>query len=215
MAACSTPLAGERVPRSAVGLGARRAHCGTTVFWIALGIVDVAHGAGSDDGLRPAANYNRQITGTRALFSEEVDMKIRDVMTRTAELTNPDDTLRRAAQMMKKCDCGVLPVAEGDRLVGMITDRDIAVRGLADGKGPDAKVSQVMTREVMYCFDDEDIQHVCQNMADIQVRRLPVVNRDKRLVGIVSLSDLAKKEANAAKALRGIARPSEQHNQAA
>lgn len=142
-------------------------------------------------------------------------MKIRDVMTRTAELTNPDDTLRRAAQMMKKCDCGVLPVAEGDRLVGMITDRDIAVRGLADGKGPDAKVSQVMTREVMYCFDDEDIQHVCQNMADIQVRRLPVVNRDKRLVGIVSLSDLAKKEANAAKALRGIARPSEQHNQAA
>lgn len=142
-------------------------------------------------------------------------MKIRDVMTRTAELANPDDTLRRAAQMMKECDCGVLPVAEGDRLVGMITDRDIAIRGLADGKGPDTKVSQVMTQEVMYCFDDEDIQHVCQNMADIQVRRLPVVNRDKRLVGIVSLSDLAKKEANAAKALRGIARPSEQHNQAA
>jgi CBS domain-containing protein len=142
-------------------------------------------------------------------------MKIRDVMTRTAQLTGPDDTLRHAAQMMKECDCGVLPVADGDRLVGMITDRDIAVRGIADGKGPDTKVREVMTDEVMYCFDDDGIQQVCQNMAEIQVRRLPVVSRDKRLVGIVSLSDLAKKEANAAKALRGIARPSEQHNQAA
>ena len=142
-------------------------------------------------------------------------MKIRDVMTRTAQLTNPNDTLRHAAQMMKECDCGVLPVADGDRLVGMITDRDIAVRGIADGKGPDTKVRDVMTDEVMYCFDDDGIQQVCQNMAEIQVRRLPVVSRDKRLVGIVSLSDLAKKEANAAKALRGIARPSEQHNQAA
>jgi CBS domain-containing protein len=142
-------------------------------------------------------------------------MKIRDVMTRTAQLTSPDDTLRHAAQMMKECDCGVLPVADGDRLVGMITDRDIAVRGIADGKGPDSKVRDVMTDEVMYCFDDDGIQQVCQNMAEIQVRRLPVVSRDKRLVGIVSLSDLAKKEANAAKALRGIARPSEQHNQAA
>ena len=128
---------------------------------------------------------------------------------------SPDDTLRHAAQMMKECDCGVLPVADGDRLVGMITDRDIAVRGIADGKGPDTKVRDVMTDEVMYCFDDDGIQQVCQNMAEIQVRRLPVVSRDKRLVGIVSLSDLAKKEANAAKALRGIARPSEQHNQAA
>jgi CBS domain-containing protein len=142
-------------------------------------------------------------------------MKIRDVMTRTAQLTSPDDTLRHAAQMMKECDCGVLPVADGDRLVGMITDRDIAVRGIADGKGPDTKVRDVMTDEVMYCFDDDGIQQVCQNMAEIQVRRLPVVNRNKQLVGIVSLSDLAKKEANAAKALRGIARPSEQHNQAA
>jgi CBS domain-containing protein len=142
-------------------------------------------------------------------------MKIRDAMTRDAKLANLDDTLRHAGQAMKDCDCGVLPVADGDRLVGMITDRDIAIRGLAEGKGPDAKVREAMTQEVMYCFDDEDIQHVCQNMADIQVRRLPVLNREKRLVGIVSLSDLAKKEANAAKALRGIARHSEQHNQAA
>ena len=140
-------------------------------------------------------------------------MKIRDAMTRDAKLIGPDDTIRHAAQMMKDCDCGVLPVADGDHLVGMITDRDIAVRCIADGKGPDTKVREAMTQEVMYCFEDEDTHHICQNMADIQVRRLPVVNRDKRLVGIVSLSDLARKEANTAKALRGIARPSEQHNQ--
>jgi CBS domain-containing protein len=140
-------------------------------------------------------------------------MKIRDVMTRDTMLTSPDDTLRHAAQMMTACDCGVLPVAEGDRLVGMITDRDIAVRGVAEGKGPDAKVREAMTQEVMYCFEDEEAQQAAQNMADIQVRRLPVLNRDKRLVGIVSLSDLARKEPNTAKALHGIARPSEQHNQ--
>ena len=140
-------------------------------------------------------------------------MKIRDVMTRDTKLTSPDDTLRHAARMMKECDCGVLPVADGDRLVGMITDRDIAVRCIAEGKGPDAKVREAMTQEVMYCFEDEEAQQAAQNMADIQVRRLPVLNRDKRLVGIVSLSDLARKEANTAKALKGIARPSEQHNQ--
>ena len=140
-------------------------------------------------------------------------MMIRDVMSRDAKLTSPDDTLRHAAQLMKEGDCGVLPVADGDRLCGMITDRDIAIRGIAEGKGPDTKVREAMTQEVMYCFEDEDSHHICQNMADIQVRRLPVMNRDKRLIGIVSLSDLARKEANTAKALRGIARPSEQHNQ--
>src|SRR5436190_14232415 len=114
-------------------------------------------------------------------------MKISKVMKRDAKLTSPNDTLQHAAKLMKDCDCGVLPVAEGDRLVGMITDRDIAVRGIAEGKGPDTKVRDVMTDEVMYCFDDDGIQQVCQNMAEIQVRRLPVVSRDKRLVGIVSL----------------------------
>ena len=108
-------------------------------------------------------------------------MKIRDVMSRDAKLTSPDDTLRHAAQLMKECDCGVLPVSDGDRLVGMITDRDIAMRGIAEGKGPDTKVREAMTQEVMYCFEDEEAQHVCQNMADIQVRRLPVMNREKRL----------------------------------
>ena len=140
-------------------------------------------------------------------------MQIRDVMCRDAKLTHPDDTLQQAAQLMKECDCGILPVADGDHLVGMITDRDMAIRAIAQGKGADCAVRDCMTQEVKYCFEDENAQHICQNMADIQVRRLPVLNRDKRLVGIVSLSDLARKEPNTAKALKGIARPSEQHNQ--
>jgi len=140
-------------------------------------------------------------------------MIIREVMTRDAKLIHPDDTLQQAARLMKDCDCGILPVADGDQLVGMITDRDIAIRCVAEGKGPNARVTEAMTQEVLYCFEDQDTQNVCQNMADIQVRRLPVMNRNKRLVGIVSLSDLARKEPNTAKALHGIARPSEQHNQ--
>ena len=140
-------------------------------------------------------------------------MIIREVMTRDAKLTHPDDTLQQAARLMKDCDCGILPVADGDQLVGMITDRDIAIRCVAEGKGPNARVTESMTQEVLYCFEDQDTQNVCQNMDDIQVRRLPVMNRDKQLVGIVSLSDLARKEPNTAKALHGIARPGEQHNQ--
>lgn len=140
-------------------------------------------------------------------------MKIRDVMTREAKLANPDGTLQHAAKLMKDCDCGCLPVAEGDRLVGMITDRDIAVRAIAEGKGPNSKIRDAMTAEVKYCFEDEDLSDVCENMGDIQVRRLPVMDRNKRLVGIVSLGDLALKEPKTAKALRGIARQSAQHNQ--
>ncbi|MES1201186.1 MAG: CBS domain-containing protein [Pseudomonadota bacterium] len=142
-------------------------------------------------------------------------MKIKDLMTRDVRTIAPGTTLRAAAKLMSDIDAGSLPVAEGDRLVGMLTDRDIAIRGVACGKGPDASVSEAMTREVLYCFDDEDIADVCENMADIQVRRLPVVDRDKRLVGIVSLSDLATKGAqdHAGAALEGIARPGGAHTQ--
>ncbi|MBH5402363.1 CBS domain-containing protein [Bradyrhizobium sp. CNPSo 4010] len=139
--------------------------------------------------------------------------KISEVMTRDAKVVNPTDTIQDAAKLMKQCDCGVLPVGDGDRLVGMITDRDIAVRCIADGKGPDSKVRDAMSHEVKYCFEDEDISHVCANMSEIQVRRLPVLDRNKRLVGIVSLSDLARQSAGTAKALHGIVRPSQQHNQ--
>ena len=114
----------------------------------------------------------------------------------------------RAAQLMRGEDAGVLPVGEGDRLVGMITDRDLAVRVLAEGRDPaSTKVREVMSPEVRYVFDDEDLAHVSENMAGEQVRRLPVVNRDKRLVGILSLGDLARRHAGlGGRALTGIAR---------
>jgi len=96
--------------------------------------------------------------------------------------------------MMVEIDAGVLPVAQDDRLVGMITDRDIAVRAVAQGKSPDTLVRDVMSPEVLYCFDDQEIKEITRNMGDVKVRRLPVVNRDKRLVGIISLGDLSLKE---------------------
>src|SRR3546814_19991010 len=99
----------------------------------------------------------------------------------------------------------------------MITDRDIAVRGIAEGKGPDAKVRDVMSAEVKYCFDDDDVEDVLDNMADIQLRRLAVLNHDKRPVGIVSLSELASNSGtgNAGEALRDSAGPGGQTGRAA
>jgi CBS domain-containing protein len=117
---------------------------------------------------------------------------------------------------MADLDVGALPVGEEDRLVGMITDRDIAVRAVGTGRDPETRVREVMSQEVMYCFEDEDVERVVKNMADIQVRRLPVVNREKRLVGIVSLADVARKEGAvpAGKAMQGIAQPGGRHSQA-
>src|SRR5438067_12456121 len=112
-------------------------------------------------------------------------MKISGVMNRDVQLVKPDDTIRSAAALMKKIDAGLLPVTENDKLVGMITDRDIAIRGVAEGKGPDAKVRDAMSPEVKYCFDDEDAARLTEKMAELQVRRLPVMNRNKRLVGML------------------------------
>ena len=135
-------------------------------------------------------------------------------MTREVCVISPDDTIERAAQLMGQIDAGILPVRENDRLVGMITDRDIAVRGVAEGCGPDARVRDIMSQEVKYCFDDADADDVLENMAEIQVRRMPVVNQDKRLVGIVSITDIAKEEEReAGEALRDITRPSALHSQ--
>jgi CBS domain-containing protein len=142
-------------------------------------------------------------------------MKVSEVMTRQVELAKPDETIEQAARLMAKVDTGALPVSEGDRLVGMITDRDIAIRAVAEGKGPDTKVREAMTPEVKYCFEDEDLGHVAKNMGDIRVRRLPVVNRDKRLVGIVSLGDIAVEAGKgpAGQALAGVSRPGGPHAQ--
>jgi CBS domain-containing protein len=133
-------------------------------------------------------------------------------MSRDVRLASPDQTIRDVAKIMDDIDAGSVPVSENDRLVGMITDRDIAVRAVAAGKGPDTPVREVMSREVKYCYDDEDLDHVAKNMGDIRVRRLPVVNRDKRLVGIVSLGDLALKGENSAgKAVKGVSQPGGPH----
>jgi len=142
-------------------------------------------------------------------------MKVSQAMTKDVRIANPEETIEQAARAMAELDAGILPVGEKDHLVGMITDRDIAIRGVAKGKGPQAKVRDVMTEEVKYCFDDQEIEEVTRNMADIQVRRLPVLNRAKRLVGILSLSDIAISRASedAGDALRGISRPGGEHTQ--
>jgi CBS domain-containing protein len=145
-------------------------------------------------------------------------MKVRDVMSDDVKLATPDMSLEQAAKLMEDADAGILPVGENDRLVGMLTDRDIVIRAVA--KGLDVKrtlVREAMSPEVKYCYEDEDLNHVSQNMADLQVRRLPVVNREKRLVGIISVGDIAAsdKPIKAGAALRGIAQPSGQHNQGA
>jgi len=121
-------------------------------------------------------------------------MRVSEAMTREVRIANPGQTIRDVAKIMSEIDAGSLPVGENDRLVGMITDRDIAIRAVAQGKGPDTPVREVMSAEVKYCYEDEDLEHVAENMGDIQVRRLPVVNRDKRLVGIVSLGDISQNE---------------------
>ena len=144
-------------------------------------------------------------------------MRVSNCMTQNVRIASPDETLRDAANAMARLDAGALPVSENDRLVGMITDRDIAIRGVAAGKGPDTRIRDVMSTDVKYCFDDEDAQDVLRNMSDLKVRRLPVVNRDKRLVGIISLGDLAmnSQAAQAGEALGGISRPGGEHSQTA
>jgi len=143
-------------------------------------------------------------------------MRVEEVMSHDVYIAHPDHTIQQAARAMCDIDVGALPVGENDRLVGMITDRDIAIRGIAKGKGPGARVQDVMTKDVKYCFDDQDVEEVTRNMADIQVRRLPVVDHDKRLVGILSLADIATspEATEAAEALSGISQPGGQHTQA-
>ncbi|MFM2041873.1 MAG: hypothetical protein RLY86_449 [Pseudomonadota bacterium] len=119
-------------------------------------------------------------------------MKIRDIMTRDVELVSPDTPLQEAARLMRDADTGFLPVGADDRLVGTVTDRDITVRCVAEGADPArATVRDAMTDELVYVFDDQDGAEAAQIMADRHIRRLPVINRDKRLVGVLSLGDVA------------------------
>ena len=119
-------------------------------------------------------------------------MKVSEVMTPDVRLTDPDQTIRDAASEMADADVGSLPVGENDRLIGMITDRDIALRAVAEGRDPQTKVREVMTQKIQYCFADDDVEDVAQTMENLGVRRLPVLNRDKRLVGIVTWNKVAR-----------------------
>jgi len=135
-------------------------------------------------------------------------MKVSDIMTRDVCLVTPQQTLREAAELMERHDVGSLPVQDNDRLVGMLTDRDIVVRAIARGQGPETPVREAMTADIKYCYEDQDVDEVSRNMADLEIRRLPVVNRDKRLVGIVSLANVAHSEDDAAdRMVRAVARP--------
>jgi len=142
-------------------------------------------------------------------------MQVSEAMTSDVKIANPNQTIRDAARLMAQIDVGVLPVGENDRLVGMITDRDIAVRAIAADKGPQTPIRDIMSKEVMYCFEDDELDDIVQNMADIKVRRLPVLDRNKRLVGILSLGDIALTDGagSAGSALCGISEPGGGHSQ--
>lgn len=122
-------------------------------------------------------------------------MIVKECMSNYVELGRPDMSLKEVACLMRDGDFGFLPIQENDRLIGTVTDRDLAIRGLAEGLNPDkAKAREVMSQKVLYCFEDQSIEEVTRNLGDNQIRRLPVLNRDKRLVGVLSLGDIAQSE---------------------
>ena len=134
-------------------------------------------------------------------------MNIQEIMTPNVDLADPNMTIRDAAIRMRDDNVGALPVGENDRLVGMVTDRDIAVRGVANERGPgNCTVREVMSEGVYYCFEDENVQRASEVMAEHKVRRLPVLNGDKRLAGVVALADLARAGV-ATHAIEGISEP--------
>jgi CBS domain-containing protein len=137
--------------------------------------------------------------------------QVKDVMSRDVQVISPDATIREAATKMREGDFGMMPVGENDRMIGAITDRDIAVRAIAEGKGPDTRVREVMSGEIIWTYEDNSIEEAADLMSEHQIRRLPIVNREKRLVGIVALGDFAvdpdEIEA-AAEALADISQPS-------
>jgi len=194
--------------------------------WFAVDDYELARVIGSEmaavrrdvriiDSVNGAVEYesNGADAGRDVDFSaqkETMMTKVLDVMTPEVAITRASDTIEAAAQTMAAIDAGVLPVSEDDRLVGMITDRDIAVRCVAGGFDPKSTpVSEVMSDNIKYCFADQDVDHIVGNMAELQIRRLPVLDRSKRLVGIVSLGDIAAvhQPNKIGKALGAISRP--------
>jgi CBS domain-containing protein len=144
-------------------------------------------------------------------------MRVSEAMTHEVRVCHPEFSIRDCARLMAEIDVGALPVEADDRLVGMITDRDIAIRAVAAGKGPDTPVGDIMSKQVLYCFDDQDLDHIAKSMGEARVRRLPVADRDKHLVGILSLGDVALKHAPQAAggAVRQVSKHGGPHSQSA
>ena len=142
-------------------------------------------------------------------------MKVSEVMTRDVRTVRPDQSAQEAASFMLSEDAGSMPVSDGGRLIGMITDRDIAVRGVAKGHGPETPVSELMTDDVVCIREDDDIEEAAARMSRAQVRRVPVVDANDNLCGIVSLGDLSREAdaESADQALQGVSAPGGQHNQ--
>ena len=142
-------------------------------------------------------------------------MKVSEVMTRDVQTVRPDQPVQEAASFMLSADAGSIPVSDGGRLVGMITDRDIAVRGVAKGYGPDTPVRELMTDEIICVREDDDVDDVASKMSQAQVRRLPVIDEREQLCGIVSLGDLSRQadEDSATEALQGVSEPGGSHRQ--
>src|SRR4051812_20525713 len=140
-------------------------------------------------------------------------MKLREIMTPNVECVRPGDTLQEAARKMKSLDVGPMPVCgDNDKIVGMLTDRDIIIRATAEGKDPKTtRVQDAMSEDVIWCYEDQDADEAAELMQERQVRRMLVMSRDKRLVGIVSLGDLAteSKKKQAGEVLQGVSEPSQ------
>ena len=136
--------------------------------------------------------------------------QIRDLMSLDVKVISPNMPVSEAARMMRDGDFGMLPVGENDRMIGAISDRDIAIRAVAEGKGPDTKVREVMSSGICWAYDDDSVERATELMSEHQIRRLPIVDRDKRLVGIVALGDFAVQSSDiqpAAEALSKISEP--------
>ena len=137
-------------------------------------------------------------------------MQVQHIMHKDVQLADPNMTIRDAARAMRADNIGALPIGENDRLIGMVTDRDIVVRAVADDRSGDTSVRDVMSEGICYCFEEDDVKQAAKVMAEHQVRRLPVLNRGERLVGVVALADIGRSGGKAAQgALKGISEKTE------
>ena len=140
-------------------------------------------------------------------------MKLNEIMTSKVEVLPPDASVQEAAQRMKELDVGFIPICDGQRLVGMLSDRDITIRATADGLDPsETAVSEVMSEEVLYCYEDQDVEEAARVMEERQIRRLPILDRQKKLCGIVSLGDIAVRVGSPELAGEALERVSEPAN---